>query len=66
MVVTLPDQHLIRPCLAESVLDIAPGSVVGGVIQDVDTKSAAEKSLYKTNTKLIYIKQHKNNFYKND
>ena len=31
MVVTLPDQHLTRPCLAESVLAIALGSAVGGV-----------------------------------
>ena len=31
MVVTLPDQHLTRPCLAESVLAIALGSAVSGV-----------------------------------
>ena len=31
MVVTLPDQHLTRPCLAESILAIVLGSVVGGV-----------------------------------
>ena len=31
MVVTLPDQCLTRPCLAESVLVIAPGSAVIGV-----------------------------------
>ena len=29
--VTLPDQHLTRPCLAECVLAIALGSVVSGV-----------------------------------
>ena len=29
--VTLPDQHLTRPCLAESVLAIALGLVVSGV-----------------------------------
>ena len=31
MVVTLPDQCLTRPCLAESVLVIALGLAVGGV-----------------------------------
>ena len=31
MVVTLPDQCLTRPCLAESILAIALGLVVGGV-----------------------------------
>ena len=31
MVVTLPDQRLTRPCLAESVLAIALGSAVSGV-----------------------------------
>ena len=31
MVVTLPDQCLTRPCLAESVLSNALGSAVGGV-----------------------------------
>ena len=29
--VTLPDQHLTRPCLAECVLAIALGSAVSGV-----------------------------------
>ena len=28
---TLPDQHLTRPCLAQCVLAIALGSAVGGV-----------------------------------
>ena len=31
MVVTLPVQHLTRPCLAESILAIALGSAVGRV-----------------------------------
>ena len=31
MFVTLPYHHLTRPCLAESVLAIALGLVVGGV-----------------------------------
>ena len=31
MVVTLPDQHLARPCLAESVLAIALGLAVSRV-----------------------------------
>ena len=31
MVVTLPDQHLTRPCLAESVLAIALGLAVSRV-----------------------------------
>ena len=31
MVVTLPDQHLTRPCLAESILAIALGSAVSRV-----------------------------------
>ena len=35
MVVTLPDQHLTRPCFAECILVIALGSVVGGVDSSV-------------------------------
>ena len=38
MVVTLPDQQLTRPCLAESVLVIALGLVVGGVDSSVQVQ----------------------------
>ena len=38
MAATLPDQRLTRPCLAESVLAIALGSVVGGVDSSVQVQ----------------------------
>ena len=45
MVVTLPDQYLTRPCLAESVLAIALGSVVSGVDLSVQVQcSIASKT----------------------
>ena len=36
--VTLPDQHLTRPCLAECVLGYATGSVVNGVDSSVQVQ----------------------------
>ena len=45
MVVTLPDQHLTRPCLAESVLAIALGLAVSGVNSSVQVQcSIASKT----------------------
>ena len=45
MVVTLPDQHLTRPCLAESILAIALGLVVSGVDSSVQVQcSIASKT----------------------
>ena len=38
MVVTLPDQCLTRPCLAEPVLVIALGLAVGGVNSSVQVQ----------------------------
>ena len=44
--VTLPDQHLTRPCLAECVLAIALGSAVGGVNSSVQVQCVVAFKTY--------------------
>ena len=44
--VTLPDQRLTRPCLAECVLAIALGSVVGGVDSSVQVQCVVAFKTY--------------------
>ena len=44
--VTLPDQHLTRPCLAECVLAIAFGSVVGKVNSSVQVQCVFDFKTY--------------------
>ena len=44
--VTLPDQHLTRPCLAECVLAIALGSAVNGVDSSVHVQCVVAFKTY--------------------
>ena len=43
---SLPDQHLTRPCLAECVLAIALGLVVGGVDLSVQVQCVVAFKTY--------------------
>ena len=64
MVVTLPDQCLTRPHLAESVLAIALGSVFGGVDSSVQVQchiaSKTQSAELKSSETLVcvYISGH--------
>ena len=66
MVVTLPDQHLTRPCLAKSVLAIALGSAVGGVDSLVQVQcsiaSKTQSAELKSSETLVcvYVSGHPN------
>ena len=44
--VTLPDQHLTRPCSVECVLAIALGSVVGGINSSVQVQCVVAFKTY--------------------
>ena len=64
MVVTLPDQHLTRQCLAESILAIALGSAVSGVDSLVQVQcniaSKTQSAELKSSETLVcvYISSH--------